>query len=233
MNQRVVIPLLVAASFGVGFGARVVTERDTTLPLPPPVGSEFARAGCVIGADTKTDAKPANSRVIDRATLIADIERNWAQIETYQKRMAAIETDFDRDLIPILDQEQLRHKEELKKGKADSYAAKMKTQSRDERARALMTDAEIESTQQFYLLRALDTVAITPRLNYLNRVYKLTAEQQAAAHVILEARREKFLRLIDEIPPPSIRLVALASRMQQLVEPHPAEPQAAPAAPAK
>jgi hypothetical protein len=231
MNQRVVIPLLVATAFAAGFGARLATERDTTLPSPPPVGSEFARAATTSGTDPKADAKPANQRATDRAKLIEEIDRNHAQIETYQKRMAAIETDFDHDLIGILDAEQLRHKDELKKGKGDNY--KLRAQSRDDHARALMTDAEIEWTQQLYLLRALDTVAIVPRLNYLNRVYKLTPEQEVSALKILQDRREKFLRLIDEIPPPSIRLVGLASRVQQLVDPHSAEPQAVPVAPAK
>jgi hypothetical protein len=220
MSPRLVIPVLVALGFSAGFGTRFITERDVSLPLPPAVGQEFAQSGTTTNGDTKPVTPPKSSGVNSnsRATLIADIEANLAQIHTYQERMRAIETDFDRELVAMLDPQQLQHKEELKKTRAAGFN-KGKGQGPDDRATRLMSDAEIDSIQQIYLLRALDTVAIKPRFNYLNREYKLTPAQQVEALRILEIRREKFLRLIDEIPPPSIRLVGLASRVKQLAEP--------------
>lgn len=217
MSQRVVIPLLVVTAFGAGFAARLWTENDSSIPKPPAVGSEFAHSTAPANGDVKPDAKPA-SRPIDRSKLIADVESNRAQIEIYQKRMEEIEADFEKDFLKILDATQLEHYEALKKEKS-SRLSKMASQPREDHSLALMTDEQIDRSRRIPLLRALDTVAITPRFNYVNRTYKLSEPQQVLARQILESRREKFLRLIDEIPPPSIQLTNLVPLLPKLAEP--------------
>jgi hypothetical protein len=215
MSQRVVIPLLVATAFGAGFFARSWTVTEVALPPPPLVGSEFAHGSGPAAPDAKPDAKPAGSRPIDRAKLIADIERSRAQVDTYQKRMEEIEADFERDFVAILDPAQRQHYDAMKKEKVARFA-KMASQPREDHSLALMTDEQIERSRRSPLLRALDTVAITPRFNYVNREYKLSEAQQPLALQILQSRREKFLRLIDEIPPPTIQFTGLAPLVQKL-----------------
>lgn len=215
MIQRLVIALLAVIAFAAGYGVRTWTERTRALPSPPAPGIEFARAPATAPGGAAKSAPPRPGSP-DRAKLIADIEKVRPQIVAYQKRIDEIATEFDRDLLKILTPSQRVLFEARQKRSAEWRA----NRDAETSGAGPLTDQQIEQLRQQPLWNALYSVAINWRLERMVHDYKLEPAQQPEVLRLLQARREKFLALVDTTPPPSITLSNLASRTQQLrVEP--------------
>ena len=212
MTQRLVIALLVMIAFGAGFGARMWTEGVHVLPSPPAPGIEFVRQSAPAVAGAKSESRGVVSGSPDRAKLIADIEKVRPQIAAYHKRLDEIAAEFDRDFLSILVPEQRLIFEARQKQSAVWRA----TREAEVTGTDLLTDPQIEQLRRQPLWNALYSVAISWRFDRLVSDYKLDENQRVRVRRLLEARREKFIALVDSSPPPSISLSSLASRTQQL-----------------
>jgi hypothetical protein len=211
MNQRLAVPLVALVAFGAGFGARVWTEHDPVLPPPPAPGSEFVRSHPAAG-DAKADGKSNGSRV-DREKLIADIEKVRPQIEAYRKRLEDLDREFDRGFVALLNSEQREKYDAQQKKDAERRA---KSEAKAAADQSPLSDEQITMLQQRPLWNALFKIAVSWRLDRATRDYKLDAAQQAQVRGLLESRRDKFIAIVDQTPPPSITLSNLASQTQKL-----------------
>jgi hypothetical protein len=215
MSHRLVIPLVALIAFGAGFGARVWTARDTALPPPPAPGSEFVR-NHPAPSDAKSDAKAGNNHGPDRAKLIAEIEKVRPQIESYRKRLEEIDGEFDRGFVALLKGEQRERYDAQRKRDAEKKA---KNEAKAAADSSPLSDEQISMLQQRPLWNALFKVAVSWRLERAVKDYKLDTDQQAQVRTLLETRRDKFIALVDQTPPPSITLSSLANQTQKLAEP--------------
>jgi hypothetical protein len=218
VKQRLLIVLFTALVFGAGFAAHMWIQDDGALPPPPATpGGEFVHAPPAPTANTKAD----NRHGPDRAKMIADIAQLRPQIDAYRSRLDAIEAEFQRDFVPILDATQKEHYDAFSKKRADERAKKAAKEKVGKVAAdaELLTDEQIDRLRQRPLWNALYSVAITWPFDRLNAEYKLDPAQQAKLRDLLRVRREKFLDLVDSTPPPSITLSELARQTQKLVEP--------------
>ena len=217
--QRLLIAALTVLVFGAGFLTRVWTEHARPVP-PPPValGSEFNRNPAPLAADPKALPRPPGRErepAINRAALIADIEKARPQIEAYRKRLDALDAEFDRELGAILTAEQ----REKYAARQKRYAERRTSREAREAADSVpLSDEQILRLQQIPLFNVLWSVSVSSRFERLNRDLKLDEAQQRRARELLLARREKFLALVDSSPPPTVTLSLLATRAQKLGE---------------
>lgn len=222
--QRLLIAALTVLVFGAGFMARVWTEYSRPVP-PPPValGSEFSRPPPPRAANSKAAPRtPGRERdpAVNRAALIADIEKARPQIEAYRKRLDALDAEFDRELVAILTPEQREKFAARQKRYAERRTSR---EAREAADNTPLSDEQILRLQQIPLFNVLWAVTITTRLERLDRDLKLDEAQQGRARELLLARRDKFLALVDSAPPPTITLSLLATRTQKLADPPPAK----------
>lgn len=208
MTQRLVIPLLAVVAFGAGFGARVWTEDDRPLPPPPPMGSEFL--------PPSVEKKPA-PKPVDRAQLVAEIQKLRPQIDAYRAQLEAIDADYEKAFVAILNQEQCaiyKAKDaEWKKNRAERDARAAST------ALSPLSDEEIAKLRQRPFETAFWKISFAGRLEQTTRDFKLDAAQQAKVHELLVERRTKYIALVDSTPSPTFRLTSLAASVQRLAEP--------------
>lgn len=207
MMQRVFIALLTVCVFMAGYWVRMATQSTGVVP-PPPAG-----LASELGA-SQTDGKNKSSKV-DRAELLAEIQKIRPEIEGYRARVEEIYNEFDREFAKILTPEQ--HEAFLANHKrwTDSMA-------RRHADRKPLTDEDIMRARDRPLTEVYWMVTITPRLERLTKEYHLTEQQQASARALLSIRRSKFMALLDSTPHPSIRLSRLAPMMERASGPVPA-----------
>lgn len=211
MRQRLVIALLTLCGFVAGFGARILTESKCKVPPPPTAGSEFMRKSQVQPANDTERRAPTYTEA-EREKLLGDIEKLRPQIELYQKRLDEIADEYERDVMPILTSEQRAKYEVDKKRNAEQLAKG----EREVAATTTLSDEQIFKMQQLPIWNALWNVAINARLEWWVRDYHLSPDQQKQLRAILVKRREKFLALVDAVPPPSIVLSQLAPQAEKL-----------------
>src|SRR5436190_7836607 len=100
MTQRFFVTLLTVVVFLAGYAARVWTEpRATVPPAPAALATEYARPESK-GSEKKGD------RQLDRAKLVAEIQKLRPQIEAYSGQVQEIDAEFDREFAQILTAEQ-------------------------------------------------------------------------------------------------------------------------------
>ena len=96
MTQRVFVALLTVAVFVAGYAARIWTEpRALIPPAPAALAKEYARTDST-GSDKKND------RQLDRAKLLAEIQKLRPQIEAYSTQADEIYAEFDREFAQLL-----------------------------------------------------------------------------------------------------------------------------------
>ena len=216
MTQRMVIPLLAVVAFAAGYGARVWTERDRALPPPPPIGSEFLPT---------TGEKKQPPKPINRAQLMTEIEKLRPQIDEYRAQIGAMDADLEKQLVAMLNPDQLAiyhaRAAKWKKDRAEHDAKNAST------ATLPLSDEEIATLRQRPFESAFWKVCYTGRLDRDVKDLNLDATQHAKLRELLKERRNRYIVLVDSIPPPTFRLTSLATSVQRLTEPP------APAAPAK
>ncbi|MEO7411762.1 MAG: hypothetical protein ABIZ81_00270 [Opitutaceae bacterium] len=205
-----VIPLLAVVAFGAGFGARVWTEDDRALPPPPAIGSEFL--------PPTPDKKPV-PKPFARAELVAEIEKLRPQIDAYRARLEAIDDEYYKAFVSILNPEQYAAHQvrdaEWKKTRAERDAKSAAT------ALVPLSDEEIAKRRQRPFETAFWKICFAPMLEQTTRDFKLDAAQQAKVRELLIERRTKYIGLVDSTPSPTFKLTSLASSVQRLVDPAP------------
>lgn len=210
MMQRLLIAVLTVAVFGAGFAAHLWTERARALPPPPAaIGSEFLQGSGV---------KPAARPPIDRAAILAEIEKLRPQIDAYRARVEAMDAEADQAFVAILNPEQ-RRIYDAKRADAQKRHAEDEAKAAAAPPRPPLSDEEIAKLRQRPFESAFWKICFTDRLERSVRDYKLDAKQQEQARAILAARRDKFVALVDSTPPPTFKLTSLAASVQRLVDP--------------
>ena len=215
MKQRLVIALLAALCFGAGFGARMWTEDDGPA-VPPPsavLGSEFATTGSAKAeARNRSQSRGASHGEVNRNRLAGDIQRLRPQIDAYCKRLEEIDREFDRDVVALLTAEQREKFAARQKRLAERRA---KDEARDADT-APLTDEQLFQLQQRPLWNVLWSVSIDSRFDRLNKELKLDDQQAVRVKALYRERREKFIALVDTVPPPTITLSQLATQAQKI-----------------
>jgi hypothetical protein len=203
MTQRVFLALLTVGVFIAGYAVRMWTERGRSVP-PPPVAlaNEFAPVG---------DSKAKNAD-LDRAKLVAEIEKLRPQIEAYRAQVDEIYSEFDREFALILNPEQREKFAATQKRWADHIA-------RRNADRKLLSDEDIMRARERPLTELYGMVTVTPRLERLTKEYNLDPAQQASTRALLSLRRNKFIALLDSTAHPSIRLSRLAPMIERVMAP--------------
>lgn len=206
MKQRILIAVLTLAVLGAGYAAGIWTERNfCKVPLPPQLLGELTDA-------TSQQAAPKPPKA-DHAALAAEIERLRPQIDAFRKRIGEIDREMDRDIEAMLNPRQrVRFQEVVTK-----FAELRKKEDAKFESPTPLTDEEIARLRQQPLYHLLAIVVIPMRLEWNTRDLNLDAGQQKQLRTILEARRSKFLELVDSSPPPSLTLSRLAPVAQRLV----------------
>jgi hypothetical protein len=206
MNQRVFVALLTVGVFIAGYLSRMWTEpRPTVPPAPAALTREFSRPAL-------TPAEKRSERQLDRAKLVAEIQKLRPQIEAYSTQMQEIDSEFDREFAQLLSPAQ-----------REKFLASQKRWAERDAKRAakrdLLSDEEIQREQDRSMTWVYWKVTVTPRLEMLTREYSLDANQQNATRALLTLRRNKFIALFDSTPHVSIRLSRLAPLIERVAAP--------------
>src|SRR4051812_3757795 len=203
MTQRVFVAILTVVMFLAGYGARVWTEpRQVVPPAPAALAQEYAHVNAP-GGDKKGD------RQLDRAKLVAEIQKLRPQIEAYSAQVDEISAEFDREFAQLLNAEQREKFAANKKKLAERDAKRMAD-------RAPLSDEDIQRAKERPLTWIYWQVTVTPTLENLTKEYKLDATQQNSTRAMLVLRRNKFIALFDSTPHPSIRLSRLAPLIERV-----------------
>jgi hypothetical protein len=202
MTQRVLVAVLTIVVFLAGYGVRVWTEpRQPVPPVPASIAQDFARPITPVGAKA--------NRQIDRAKLVADIEKLRPQIIAYTARVEEINAEFDRDFIQVLRAEQ-REKFAADQKKRAAWDAKRQASRKPLSDEDILREEEGPFSFMYYM------ITVNPSLEWRTREYGLDPAQQGATRSLLEIRRTKFITLFDATPHPSIRLSRLAPLIERV-----------------
>jgi hypothetical protein len=203
MTQRTFVALLTVAVFFGGYGARMLTERSRAVPPPPAaLAHEYALT-------SEGSSKGRRKHDIDRAKLVAEIEKLRPQIEAYRAQVDEIYSEFDREFVKILDPEQ-REKFTANQKRWSEHIARRQADHKPLSDEDILRARERPMTELYWM------VTVTPRLDRLTREYELDAAQQSTARSLLSLRRSKFTALLDSTPHPSIRLSRLAPLLERV-----------------
>ena len=203
MRDRVLAALLTLAVFAVGFGAGTWAERHRPFPGPPAAFmSEF-------GAKPSPPA-PAPNPPVNRAQLLEQIEKIRPEIESFRARTDEIYAQFDRDMLTVLTPEQ-----------DAAYLKKFRPQhtSGPQDEEKPLSDEEIGRLLQRPLRTLAYFVVLPMTLDRMVTELKLDDSQRDKVRDFLRVRREKFIELVDSVPPPSLMLSRLAPVAQRLSQP--------------
>ncbi len=206
MTQRVFVGLLTVGIFLAGYFTRALTDRAQPVPPPPAaLARELAPA-----QPTKTEGKSRNE--VDRAKLLADIQKLRPQIDAYIAQVHDIEADFDREFNALLTPKQLEKRMAYLKRRAEQEAKRVAQ-------REPLSDEAIQRERERPLTDIYWMITVSPRLERLIKEYELTDEQQTRTRTLLSARRNRFIALFEATPHPSLRLTRLAPMMERVVPP--------------
>jgi hypothetical protein len=206
MTQRIIVSLLTVVIFLAGYGARVWTEpRQTVPPAPAALAQEYAGKATPAG-ETKSKVQ------LDRAKLVAEMEKLRPQIAAYSTQVDEINGEFEREFFKLLNSHQ-QEKCVANQKKRSARDAKKLTD------RAPLSDEDIQKAQDRPLTSIYWMVTVTPYLDVLTKEYGLTAAQQTDARALLALRRNKFIALFDATPHPSIRLSRLVPLIERVMPP--------------
>jgi hypothetical protein len=213
MKQRLLIAFLTIVVFGAGYFGGVWTERHSCkVPPPPPRLLSELSSKPNAGNVAKQPAPAPN--VADLANQIAKLR---PQIDAFRARMEEIDREMDQDIDTILTPQQ----HQTFQGMIRYYADVRAKEDADLTRPVPLTPQEITELQQKPLYKMLAIVVVPMRLEWNARELKLDEEQREKLRHVLEARRAKFLALVDSLPPPTLglsRLAAAAERLRQQQE---------------
>ncbi len=202
MRDRLLAALLTLAVFAIGLGAGIWTERHRPLPAPP--GAFMGEFGAKRGIGGFVLTTPIN-----RAELSEQIEKMGSEMDLFRTRMNEIYAEFDRDMLTVLNPEQQAIYE--KNFRIPRLATA--TQEGDDKP---LSDGEIERLMQRPFRTLAYFVVIPMTLERMTAELKLDDGQRGKVKDFLRVRREKFIELVDNAPPPSLILSRLAPVAQRL-----------------
>lgn len=206
MTQRLFVSLLTVGVFLAGYLARVWTEpRQAVPPAPAALAKEFA------GTDT-TAAGKKDDRQLDRAKLIAEIQKLRPHIDAYSTQVGEILAEFDREFVQMLTVAQREKYAVNQKKRAERGAKKLAD-------RSPLSDEDIQRAKDRPLTSIYWNVVVTPHLDLMTKEYSLDAAQQTSLRALLVLRRNKFIALLDSTQHPSIRLSKLVPLIERLEQP--------------
>ncbi|MEX2044744.1 MAG: hypothetical protein WD941_05270 [Opitutus sp.] len=209
MTQRAFVALMTVVVFFAGYGARMATERGRGVPPPPAVLAHEYMAPAASGGKGKYD--------VDRAKLVAEIEKLRPQIEAYRAQVDEIYAEFDREFGQILSSEQRTRFAANEKRWAEHIARRQADPKP-------LSDEDILRARERPMSEVYWMVTVTPRLERLTREYSLNEAQQGTARALLSLRRNKFIALLDSTPHPGIRLSRLAPLIERVAAPDHKDP---------
>lgn len=216
MKQRLVIAALAVLCFAAGFGARMWTEDDGPSVPPPPtaLGTEFAAGAAAVAKVEAKNKKPTqNHGEQNRHRLAADIQRLRPQIDSYRARQQALDDEFERAIVALLTPEQREKWDARQKRLADRRA---KDEAREAAETGLLSDEQLFRLQQQPLWNVLWSVSLEARYERLNKDLKFDEQQAAKVKELYRQRRDKFIELVDSVPPPTITLSQLARQAAKI-----------------
>lgn len=206
MRDRILAVLLTLAVFAAGFGAGLWAERHRPLPAPP--GAFLGEFGA------KPGTSPRAAPPVNRAQLLEQIEKLRPEMEAFRTRVTEIYAQFDRDIDPI-----------LTPGQREAYEKVFKAHRGFGPPPDIVTDDKPLSDDQIGQLmqrpfRTLAYFVVIPMtLERMTKELKLDEAQREKVKDFLRVRREKFIELVDSVPPPSLTLSRLAPLAQRLGAP--------------
>lgn len=206
MRDRVLAALLTLAVFATGFGAGMWAERHRPIPRPP--GAFMGEFGGRQGPG------PRAQTPVNRAELIAQIDKLRPEMEAFRGRIADIYAQFDRDIDPILTPEQRTLYE--KRFRAHRGFGPAPEAAGDDKP---LSDEQIEALLQRPFRTLAFFVVLPMTLERMAVELNLDEAQKDKVRDLLRVRREKFIELVDNSPPLSLMLSRLAPIAQRLAEP--------------
>jgi hypothetical protein len=217
MRQFLPIAGLSVLVFAGGYGVRIWVDQTRPLPPPPQMGGEFAD-----GTRAPLPPTPNGSWTApNRAELSANIEHLRPQIDAFRTGLHEMDVEFDKGLQALLTPAQ--HDFYLERRRRMAAA-----QGSHPHATGPLTDQEIVWLRDRPLFNAVEHISVQWKLDDLDKDLKFDAGQREKVRDLLTQRRDKFIVLVDNVPPPSLALSSLAPVAQRL-----AEAKAAPVADAK
>jgi hypothetical protein len=205
MRDRFLAVLLTLAVFAIGMGAGIWAERHRPLPAPP--GAFMGEFGAKRGIGSFVLTTPIN-----RAELSEQIDKMGKEMDSFRSRMNDIYAAFDRDMLAVLNPEQQAVYEKNFRMPRLSTTA----QPGDDKP---LSDGEIERLMQRPFRTLAYFVVIPMTLERMTTELKLDEGQREKVKDFLRVRREKFIELVDNAPPPSLILSRLAPVAQRLGPP--------------
>ncbi len=206
MTQRLFVALLTVGVFLAGYLARSLTDRrEAVPPAPAALAKEYARSPAS-GDGRKTDSQ------LDRAKLIAEIQKLRPHIDAYSTQLEEIQTEFERELHHLFTPAQ-RDKFALNQKKRAERDAKRQAD------RSPLSDEDIQRAKDRPLTSIYWNVVVTPHLEWMTKEYGLDPAQQTQVRALLALRRNKFIALLDSTQHPSIRLSKLAPLIERMAPP--------------
>jgi hypothetical protein len=206
MRDRVLAALLTLAVFGAGFGAGVWAERHRPIPRPP--GAFMGEFGARQGGAAR--ATPP----INRAQLLEQIDRLRPEMDSFRQRVMDIYAQFDRDMDTVLTPGQRADYEKKFRSKR-GFGPPPEIAAGDKP----LSDDQIETLLQRPFRTLAYFVVLPMTLEVMTNNLRLDDAQRDKVKDLLRVRREKFIELVDSVPPPSLMLSRLAPVAQRLSEP--------------
>lgn len=202
MTQRVFVAILTVVVFLGGYAARLWTEPRQAVPSAPAVlAQEYGR-----------DRKPSDKRgenQLDRAKLVADLQKFRSSIDVFSTQVQEIEGEFDREFVQLLNPAQREKFAANQKKSAERNAKRIAK-------REPLSDEDIQRQKDLPMAWIYWQVTVTPKLEMLTKEYALDANQQNSVRALLALRRNKFIALYDSTQHPSIRLSRLAPLIERV-----------------
>jgi len=202
MRDRLLAALLTLAVFAVGFAAGTWAERHR--PFPPPPAAFMGEFGAKRSPAPATQEPPVN-----RAELLEQIAKIRPEIDSFRERTNEIYAQFDRDMLSVLTPDQ-----------DATYVKKFRSQRvprpQDDEP---LSDEEIERLLQRPFRTLAYFVVVPMTLDRMATELNLDEAQRDKVRDLLRVRREKFIELVDSVPPPSLMLSRLAPMAQRLSQP--------------
>jgi hypothetical protein len=204
MSQRVFVACITVIVFVAGFATHAWLDRDERIPAPP---AAIARE---MAAPKATATEKAKKRV-DRAKLVAEIQKLKPQIDAYTAQVQEIEAEFGRELDAVLNASQREKRVAYLKRREESDAKQFANKKP-------LSDDDIAKAQDRPLTDIYWMVTVTPVLERITKEYTLDPAQQHAVRGLLVLRRNKYIALFDATPHPGVRMSKLAPLLERVVE---------------
>ena len=198
MNKGFTIVVATVVVFAAGLCAGMWIQRSQPVPPPPTTLMGELRDAPV----TDPNARAVKSAVNEEPSeaLKAQIDRLKVEIDAFKKRLEPIKAEFNDGLMCVLTPEQ----KELKASNDRKHRTPAEAEA------AAKEQDQVRRRVRDPLDHMIPVIIVPTTLEQLTNDLKLTNEQRAKVQELLIQRRDKFLQLVDQTPPPSLKLGKIA-----------------------